>query len=114
MAKKQDSTATQRAAAVPQIFEATLGANGAVKKGIAVTQFQAEAARKAGRDIVVCGPDLAVNRAMAQSIEVNANGKCKRCPPHASAGSHALPHYQPDAMPPEGHTFYETPNRKAK
>src|SRR5215472_12269568 len=97
----------------PLIFEASLGLRGAVIKGAAITQAEAEARRKAGRDVVVCGPDLAANRRLAGTIEANANGKVKRCPPHSSAGPHALPHYQPDPRPPEGHTFYETPHRKA-
>lgn len=99
--------------APPQIFEATPGANGAVVKGAAITQSQAEARRQSGLDVVVCGPDLAANRRLAGLIELNANGSAKRCPPHPSAGVHALPHYQPDPRPPDGHTFYETPNRKA-
>ena len=86
---------------------------GSVIKGAAITQAQAEARRKAGKDVIVCGPDLAANRVAAGTIERNANGRAKRCPPHASSGPNALPHYQPDPRPPAGHTFYETPNRKA-
>lgn len=97
----------------PKIYEAILRANGAVAKVSAITQAQAVARRRAGPDVVVCGPDLAANRRLAGEIETNANGTAKRCPPHANAGAHALPHYQPDPRPPAGHTFYETPNRKA-
>jgi hypothetical protein len=61
----------------------------------------------------VCGPDLKQNRSLAYTIERNANGSAKRCPPHPNAGPNALPHYQPDPRPPAGHAFYETPNRKA-
>jgi hypothetical protein len=96
----------------PQIYEASLGARGDVVKGRAITQVQAEMLRKAGLDVVVCGPDLAANRSLAGTIERNANGRAKRCPPHASSGPNALPHYQPDPRPPAGHTFDETPNRK--
>ena len=32
----------------------------------------------------------------------------------ANAGPLALPHHQPDPRPPDGHTFYETPNRKTR
>jgi hypothetical protein len=110
MAKKQ----TPANSALPKIHEATLGKDGAVKKGAVITQSQAEASRKVGKDVVVCGPDLAANRELAKTIEKNANGTYKRCPPHPNAGSHAMPHYQPDPRPPDGHTFYETPNRKAK
>lgn len=99
---------------VPLIYRANLGANGAVIKGALIAQAQAEALRQAGDDVVVCGPNLAANRALARMVENNANGQYKRCPPHRSAGPHALPHYQP--MPrgqKKGHAFYETANRKA-
>lgn len=55
-------------------------------KGPQITQAQAEARRKAGQDVVVCGPNLGANRALAGLIERNANGKAKRCPPHGIAG----------------------------
>jgi len=96
----------------PQIFEASLGSNGSVLKGQPLTQVQAEDRRKAGLDIVICGPDLAANCRLAEAVE-SAVGKAKRCPPHPRAGAQALPHYQPDPRPPAGHTFYETPQRKA-
>lgn len=98
---------------VPIIHEATLGANGSVKKGLAITQTQAVIRRRAGDDVVVCGSELSANRTLAWRIEIAANGTAKRCPPHFSAGSRALPHYQPDPRPPAGHTFYETPHRTA-
>jgi hypothetical protein len=92
----------------------TLGAAGTVVRvQPPITQAQAEALRQNGGEVVVCGPNLAANRALAQAIEHNANGHYKRCPPHQNAGPHALPHYQPDPRPPTGHTFYETPNRHA-
>lgn len=98
---------------LPEVFEASLGAGGSVIRGRVITQAQAEARRRAGLDVVVCGPDLATNRRLAGTIERNANGVAKRCPPHPSSGPNALPHYQPDPRPPAGHTFYETPHRKA-
>ncbi len=117
MAKKKPAPSVTPSAASPppppQVFEATLGADGAIVKGNAITQLQAETLRKNGQDVVVCGPNLAANRRFAQAIERNANGSAKRCPPHKNAGRRALPHYQPDPRPPAGHTFYETPNRKA-
>jgi hypothetical protein len=98
----------------PQIHEATLLDRGAVQRGRILTQAEAEARRRAGGDVVVCGPDLAANRRLAGEIERNATGPgAKRDPPHLSAGPNALPHYQPDPRPPDGHTFYETPNLKA-
>ena len=113
MAKKKPSSSPPPPSPPPQIYEASLRAKGAVVKGQSLSQVQAEARRQTGRDVVVCGADLAANRRLAGQIERNANGNAKRCPPHLSAGGHSLPHYQPDPRPPEGHTFYETPNRKA-
>lgn len=110
--RKQPSTATAPISP-PTIHEACLVEEGGVKKGASITQAQAEKRRTLGQDVVVCRPDLAANRALAKTIERNANGSWKLCPPHANAGPHALPHCQPDPRPPAGHTFYETPNRKA-
>lgn len=57
---------------------------------------------------------VATHPATTSEIERSANGlNTKREPPHLSAGPNALPHYQPDPRPPDGHTFYETPNLKA-
>jgi hypothetical protein len=100
-------------AAAPRIFEATLGANGSVRKGAEVDETAAVSLRKSGLDVVVCGDDVGANRRLAGKIEQAASGSYKRCPPHASAGKHALPHCQPDPRPPDGHTFYETDKRKA-
>lgn len=114
MAKSQKPTSPSASLrSPPQIYEGIRGASGAVMKGSPLTQAQAELRRRAGQDVVVCGADLTDNRRLAGLVERNANGKAKRCPPHANAGANALPHYQPDPRPPQGHTFYETPNRKA-
>lgn len=113
MARRRQATSPPTPPPPPRIYEATLEANGAVVKGSELSQAEAEARRQAGLDVVVCGTDLAANRRLAGEIERNANGSAKRCPPHTNAGAHALPHYQPDPRPPDGHTFYETPNRKA-
>lgn len=113
MAKKKKSASLPTPFLPPQIYEATLGGNGAVVKGQPLTRSHAEVRRQAGLDVVICDRNLSANRSLAGVIERNANGKAKRCPPHANAGANALPHYQPDPRPPEGHTFYETPNRKA-
>jgi hypothetical protein len=117
MAKKKHSSAPGQALPAvapppqPTIHEATLAAAGGVQRGRAITQVQAEARRRNGDDVVVCGPDLVANRALAKLIEQNGNGKWKLCPPHV--GPLALPHCQPNPRPPAGHTFYETQNRKA-
>ena len=113
MAKRKKSSDSGDAAATT-VFEASLAVDGSVVKGRAISQAVAEARRRAGQDVVVCGSSLAANRSLAGVIEKNANGNAKRCPPHASAGPNALPHYQPDPRPPDGHSFYETPNRKAR
>src|SRR5436305_239941 len=91
----------------PVIHEATLLPGGAVRRGNVITQGQAEALRRNGQDVVVCGPQHGANMNLARDIEHNANGAYKRCGPHAWAGPNGLPHYQPDPRPPTGHTFYE-------
>jgi hypothetical protein len=100
--------------AMPRIFAAHLGPQGAVVRERELTRTEAEARRRSGGDVVVCGPDLAANRRMAQQVEQAANGSWKRHAPHDEAGPEALPHFQPQGRPPEGHTFYETPNKRAR
>uniref|UniRef100_B8HPP4 Uncharacterized protein n=1 Tax=Cyanothece sp. (strain PCC 7425 / ATCC 29141) TaxID=395961 RepID=B8HPP4_CYAP4 len=97
----------------PQIYEASLESGGAVVRGSEITQEQAVARRRSGLDVVVCGPSLAENSKYAKMIEQTANSAFVRHPPHANAGAYALPHYQADPGPPDGHTFYETDKRKA-
>src|SRR5438128_428294 len=111
MAKKKPAPAAPPTP--PQIFEATRGSLGRVIRGTPIDQAQAEARRQAGEDVVVCGTNHHANRALAGQLERNANGAAKRCPPHLNEGPYALPHFQPDPRPPEGHTFYETSNRRA-
>src|SRR6266498_5024303 len=107
MAKKKPASAPTASAPSPQIYEASLGANYSVIKGQPLTQAQAETRRQSGKDVVVCGGDHKANRRLAEVIERNANGKIKPCPPHYTyPGSRALPHWQPDPRPPDGHTFY--------
>ncbi len=97
----------------PEIYEAMLGNAGSVKKGVPITQTQAEERRRNGLDVVVCGSNRGANRRLAGLIERNAVKKAKCCPPHLSAGGRSLPHWQPDPRPPDGHSFYETDNLKA-
>src|SRR5438105_2460783 len=111
MAKKKPASTAPPSP--PQIFEATRGSLGRVIRGAQISQVQAEGRRKVGQDVVVCGTNLSANRVLAGQIERGANGTAKRCPPHLNEGPYALPHFQPDPRPPEGHTFYETPNRRA-
>jgi hypothetical protein len=105
MAKKKAAPAAPAALVQPTIYEASLGADGSVLRGGVNTQAEAETR---------CGHSLPANRTLAGAIEKNANGSYRRCPPHVNAGTLALPHYQPDPRPPAGHTFYETPHRKAR
>ena len=98
----------------PVICEAWPGAAGSVIRGRLIDFEEAVARRRAGFDVVVCGNNLSLNRAMASRIELAANGAYLRHTPHASAGPNALPHVQPVSRPPEGHTFYETSHRRAR
>lgn len=97
----------------PEIYEGELTEDGGVRRLRGITIAEAVALRRNGTDVVVCGNDLATNRKLAASIEFQANGRWKRCTPHAKAGPKSLPHYQPATRGPEGHTFYETTHRKA-
>ena len=96
----------------PRIHAATLGSQGRVIRGPEITETEAADERQAGRDIVVCGDDQKANRRRANRVE-KAVGPCKRQDPHRSAGPYALPHFQQETPPPEGHSFYETTHRKA-
>lgn len=104
----------------PIIYEASVGAPGTgtvfrVPPPTPITQAQAVALRKAGIDIVVCGPVTNANYAVARDIEEAAVGAGNwiRHRPHVNAGPSALPHCQPNPRPPAGHSFYETENRHA-
>src|SRR5690349_15742116 len=99
----------------PSIHEAELasGPSGAVEYGAEIDFDAAVARRRVGGNVVVRGEDVDANRRLANSIE-SAVGTCRRGDPHRSAGPHALPHYQPQSRPPDGHTFYETPRRRAR
>lgn len=101
------------------VYEATLGAPGTgsvIRVPPPIAEPQAVVLRRAGGEIVVCGANLAANRAAAQAIEQAAVGAGNwiRHPPHLNAGPNALPHFQPNPRPPAGHSFYETPNRQAQ
>src|SRR5439155_18151521 len=100
----------------PTIHEAELasGPSGAVLWGAELDVAGAVARRRAGLDVVVRGDNLNANRRLALGIE-SVVGPAKRGAPHkASAGPHALPHFQQAAPPPRGHCFYETDKRKAR
>src|SRR5260370_41308825 len=87
--------------------------SGAVVRGASLTQPEAVARRRKGYDRVVCGPDPFDNAKLARAIEA-AVGACKPDGPHADvAGALAQPHFQHSAAAPGGHSFYESPTRKA-
>jgi hypothetical protein len=89
------------------------GPSGAVEYGAEIDFDSAVARRQSGQDVFVRGDDTNANRRLAGAIE-SAVGPCYRSDPHARAGPLALPHWQQDQAPPEGHTFYETAKRKAR
>jgi hypothetical protein len=107
---KKEASAEPQPAAPQLIYEANLGANGAViRVRPAISQEQAIAIRQRDGNVVVCGPNKTANSVTARDIEQAANGRWKRCKPHVNAGPNALPHYQPDPRgETTGHTFYET------
>jgi hypothetical protein len=83
-----------------------------VQRGKELTRAEAISRRQSGGDVVVCGEDTFANDREARTIE-SAVGPCIHHPPHDVAGPLALPHFQQLVAPPRGHTFYETPVRKA-
>src|SRR5437870_3512325 len=99
----------------PSIHEAFCAQDGSggVQRGRLLTRSEAIRRRQSGGDVVVCGPDTFANSREAHTIE-SAVGPCIPDGPHLdAAGALALPHFQQRVTPPQGHTFYETPIRKA-
>jgi hypothetical protein len=113
--KKSKKKTPQGVSEPPTIHEAELasGPSGAVLKGAEIDLTAAIVQRKAGLDIVVCGNDLEANRRVARTIET-AVGPCMRQTPHRKAGPDALPHFQQESRPPDGHSCYETQSLKAR
>lgn len=95
------SASTPSAPALPSIYEASRATDGsdAVIRGAELTQTQAVARRKAGGDIVVCGPDTARNDRLAHEIEeAAAEGRAILYHgPHG--GPLSLPHWQQKVPP---------------
>src|SRR5262245_32078128 len=105
------------ASAVSDIYAASRATDGsdAVDRGVKLTEAEAVARRKAGGDVVVCGPDTFQNVALARKIEeaaTPAGGTCIYHGPHG--GPLSLPHWQQEFPPPEGHCFHETNRRQAR
>ena len=95
-----------------RICKAVRGNLGRVIRGAEITEREAVLERLAGHDIVVCGGGFKANRALAHKIESQV-GLCKEEPAHTDIRPYALPHFQPDPRPPEGHAFFETSKVKA-
>jgi hypothetical protein len=105
--------AKEKPAQQPRVYQATRASLGKVVRGAELTVEQAIVERKAQRDIVVCGGGTVPNRVLAGQIE-NAVGPATRPQaPHTYLGPYALPHFQQEFPPPQGHSFYETDQRKA-
>jgi hypothetical protein len=106
---------TPSASVPPTIYEAFCAPDGSggVRRGRVLTRAEAISHRRRGGDVVVCGPDTMANDREARTIEA-AVGRYIHHPPHLdAAGARALPHFQQLVAPPRGHSFYETPVRKA-
>jgi hypothetical protein len=87
----------------------------AVDPGRLLSRAEAEKWRRAGQDVVVCGPDPFANVQLARQIEAAASpGRAKPLHHGSHLGLNSLPHWQQRIPPPEGHTFYETPARRAR
>src|SRR5947199_2863234 len=100
---KKEASAKPEPVAPQLIYEASLGANGAViRLPPPINQGQAIGIRQNDGNVVVCGPNKTANSLRGRDIEHAANGHWKRCKPHINAGPNALPHYQPD---PRGQTI---------
>jgi hypothetical protein len=98
---------------LPRIHKATRGSLGKVIRGMQITEAVAVVEYAGGNDIVVCGDVTRANRSLARRI-AGGVGACRLAIPHTkTAGPYALPHFQPDPRPPDGHVFYETEHRKA-
>ena len=102
----------------PQIYEATRATDGAeaLDRGALLTRQQAEDRRRAGLDVVVCGPSTPANCQLARAIEdavTPATSHSIHHGPHL--GPLPLPHWQQlRGVPPPGHSFDETHVRQAR
>lgn len=104
------------AADEPVIYEAIRAwdGSGAVIRGAELDLATAVQRRRNGEDVVVCGPNKAKNYQVATTIETPVGWWVRHLKHMLSAGVNALPHLQQLAPPPDGHTFCETENAKAR
>ncbi len=111
------STAAGKVSLAPTTIheaERESGVSGAVLWVREIDLDAAIARRKIGGDVVVRGGDTDANRRLARNIETAVGPPTKLQWPHRRAGPLALPHFQQQTPPPEGHTFYETDKRTAR
>jgi len=106
------STAGSLESESPRIFKATRGSQGRVIRGTELMEAEAIVEPGLGHDIVICGPDRRLNRALSQRIE-NAVGINEPDAPHKKEGPYALPHFHQKSRDPGGHCFCETEKRQA-
>ncbi|MFN0195288.1 MAG: hypothetical protein ACKVT0_00970 [Planctomycetaceae bacterium] len=95
-----------------EIYQAKrLQRNHAVKTvGSLLKLDEAIAERKAGRDVVVCGPVLRTNIQIAEKVEAAATGNRHQLHrAHLDRGKKALSHWQHETIQDSGHTFFESP-----
>jgi len=115
MSEKPTAPEAQPSSPQPTIHEAELasGASGAVIREAQIDFDTAVARRRTGENVVVCGDDVKTNSRLAERIEAVVGPWIRDVPHRRSAGPWALPHYKQQDPNCLGHTFYETPNRKA-
>jgi len=108
---RQDTAADE-----PVIYEATRATDGtgAVSCGAELDVAAAIQRRRNGEDVVVCGSNKTKNYKVATTIETQVGRWVRHLKHTLSAGVSALPHLQQLNPPPDGHTFYETENAKAR
>jgi hypothetical protein len=93
----------------------TFDGSGVVEYGAVLTEQEAVDRRRQNLDIVVRGTDKRLNRSRARDLEELVGKPVVLDAAHQrTAGRKALPHYHQVSRSPDGHSFYEVDNRKAK
>jgi hypothetical protein len=101
----------------PAIYAACRVRDGsnAVERKVKLEEEEAVARRRAGEDIVVCGPDTVRNDTLAKKIEEAAAPPGVNCIYHGPDGDPlSLPHWQQDCPLSKGHSFHETTWQQAR
>jgi hypothetical protein len=73
--------------------------------GTVLSEADAVARRRGGKDIVVRGADKAENKKKARQIEEGVGRPVTLDTPHAAAGANALPHYHQASRKPAGKAY---------